>query len=218
MPARQPNTKLLILGSYIFAEEVADIADETPGFAVSGFVENIDRGRCATLVLGKAVHWVDDLKELSADHHLICGIGTTKRRGYVEQVAHYGMPFATLVHPSARVSHTSRIGAGSILSVNTIVAAQSTVGSHVIMNRGASIGHHTVVGDFVTIGPGANIAGACTIHDGCYVAMGATIIDRVRIGANSIVGAGAVVTKDVPPDVQVMGVPARVVKEAVNGR
>ena len=214
----QSHIRLLILGSYVFAEEVADLASETPGFSVSGFVENVDRSRCATPLLGKVVHWVDDLEGLSACHHLICGIGTTKRRGYVEQVARYGMPFATLVHPSARISRTSRIGAGSILSVNAIVAAQTTLGNHVIMNRGASVGHHTVVGDYVTIGPGTNIAGACTVGDGCYVAMGATIIDRVRVGANSIVGAGAVVTKDVPPGVQVVGVPARVVKETVHGR
>jgi acetyltransferase EpsM len=56
------------------------------------------------------------------------------------------------------------------------------------------------------------------VEAGCYVAMGAVIIDRVRIGANSVVGAGAVVTKDVPPNVQVVGAPARIVKEGVVGR
>ena len=70
----------------------------------------------------------------------------------------------------------------------------------------------------MTIAPGANIAGKCVVEDGCYISMGAVIIDRVRIGANSVVGAGAVVTKDVPANVQVVGIPARVVKEGVHGR
>jgi acetyltransferase-like isoleucine patch superfamily enzyme len=52
-----------------------------------------------------------------------------------------------------------------------------------------------------------------TIETGAYIGMGAIVIDRIRVGAGSVVAAGAVVTKDVPAGTQVMGVPARVVKE-----
>jgi maltose O-acetyltransferase len=48
--------------------------------------------------------------------------------------------------------------------------------------------------------------------------MGATLLDRISIGSHSVVAAGAVVTRDVPEKVQVQGVPARVVKEGVEGR
>jgi len=171
-----PQIRVLILGSYVFAEEIADLIDETPGLVIAGFVENLDRKRCETQLLGLPVYWVDDIAALATDHHLLCGIGTTKRRAYVEQVARHGLPFARLVHPSARMSKKSTLGYGSILSANVVVAAQTQIGNHVIINRGALVGHHTVVGDFVTVSPGANIAGACVIEDGCYIAMGAIVL------------------------------------------
>jgi sugar O-acyltransferase (sialic acid O-acetyltransferase NeuD family) len=210
--------QVLILGNQIFAEEVADLVEETPGLELAGFVENLDPERCKGRLLGKPVHWVTELRSVEPTYHLLCGIGTTHRRRFVDEVKLYSLPFATLVHPSARLSRTSQVGEGSILSVNTIIAAQTSLGCHTVVNRAATIGHHTMVGDYVTIAPGANIAGKCVIESGCYIAAGAIIIDRVRIGENSVVGAGAVVTKDVPAGVQVVGVPARVVKEGVDGR
>ena len=48
--------------------------------------------------------------------------------------------------------------------------------------------------------------------------MGAIVIDKTHVGAHAVVGAGAVVTKDVPNNVQVVGVPARIVKENVAGK
>ena len=86
-----------------------------------------------------------------------------------------------------------------------------------IVNRGALIGHHTTIEDYVTLGPGANVAGGCGIGQGTFVGMGAVILDGIRIGAHAVVGAGAVVTRDVPDHVQVMGVPARVIKEETGG-
>lgn len=214
----EDSVPVLILGTTLFSQEIADLVGENDNLALSGFVENIKPEKCAEKLLGQRIYWVDDLTTVEPGTHLLCGIGTTQRRLYVDQVRVFGLPFATLRHPTTHVSSHSRIGAGSILGVNSIVAAYSQVGEHVIINRGATIGHHTQVGDYVTIGPGANIAGRCVIGNGTYVGMGAIIVDGLRIGSNSIVGAGTVVTRDVPDNVQVLGIPARVVKEGVNGR
>lgn len=60
---------------------------------------------------------------------------------------------------------------------------------------------------------GANIAGRARIEDLCYIGMGAVISDEISVGSNSVIGAAAVVTKDVPGSVQVMATPARITKE-----
>lgn len=52
-----------------------------------------------------------------------------------------------------------------------------------------------------------------TIGDGCWICSAATICGGVTIGENSIIAAGAVVTKDVPPNSLVGGVPARVLRQ-----
>jgi acetyltransferase EpsM len=209
---------VLILGSYAFAEEVDDLISEAAEWQAVGFVENLDRSRCRNKLNGKTIFWVDDLGTVGRGHHLICAIGTTKRQSYIEQVEPFGLPFATVVHPSARISQTSHIGIGTIVSVGAIVAAQSKIGSHTILNRGVMIGHHTQVGSCVTVSPGANIAGKCVIEDGCYVAMGAIVLDGRRVGRGSVIAAGSLVTRDVPENVLVMGSPARISKEGVNGR
>jgi len=209
---------LLVLGTHHFAPEVFDLVSDIPGFRVDGFVENVDRNRTEQPIEGLPVHWIDDIQTFAATHLAVCGLGTTKRSRIVAEAAARGLQFATVVHPSARVSRRSRLGDGAIVSAGAIVATRTSIGEHVILNRGALVGHDVVVGDFVTIGPGANIAGLCRIGDGAYIAAGAVVIDRITIGSGSIVGAGAVVTRDVPPQVQVVGVPARVVKEGVEAR
>jgi carbonic anhydrase/acetyltransferase-like protein (isoleucine patch superfamily) len=62
--------------------------------------------------------------------------------------------------------------------------------------------------DFVTVGHRAVIHSAY-IERGCLIGIGAIVLDGVRVGTGSIVGAGAVVTKDVPPHTLVAGVPAK---------
>lgn len=212
---RQP---LLILGNRTLAEEVLDIVSDTGQFEVTGFVENMDRARCDELLDGLPVHWVKDIAPMARTHLAVCALGTTKRFAYVSQVAALGFRFATVVHPTARISRNSRLGAGTIVNAGVIVATHTNIGEHVILNRGALIGHHGEIGDYCSIMPGSNIAGSCTIGPRTYIGMGAIVIDHTNIGEGSIVAAGAVVTKDVPAKVQVVGIPARIVAEGVEGR
>lgn len=210
--------KLIILGSYAFAEEVFDLAEDISTFEVVGFAENWDRSRCENTLFDRPIIWVDDLAPYVQDCLAVCSIGSTHRTKFVEQVAALGMGFARLIHPSAHVLSSSVIGDGCVLSINTIVASHTTLGNHVILNRAATVGHHTTIGNCVTISPGANIAGRVIMGDATYVGMGANVLEDLTIGSNSIIGAGSVVTKNVPDNVQVMGVPARITKENVHGK
>lgn len=210
--------KIVILGTRTLAEHMADVTSEIPGCEVTAFVENMDRERCSEKLMGLPVIWVDELADLANSHMAVCGLATTHRKMFTDQVSAMGMKFATLSHPTAWVSSTAKLGTGCFLNVNAMVATQTVLGNHVMVNRGASIGHHTNIGDYVTIQPGVNIAGLVNIGDHTYVGMGAVVLDNITIGKGCIIGAGAVVTKDLPDAVQVVGVPAKIVKTDVEGK
>ena len=209
---------LLILGTRSFAVEVADLVSQVEGLQVAGFVENMDTERCQEKLEGLPIYWVDDIAELARTHLAVCALSTTHRSRFVEQVGAFNMSFATVVHPFARISSKSSLDEGTIINAGVIVGAYTHLGRHVIVNRGALIGHHTEVGNFATIQPGANIAGACSIGEATYIGMGALVLDHITVGSHSIIGAGAVVTRDVPDHVQVVGIPARIVKENIEGK
>jgi len=225
-PAGQPEsprisgekTSLLILGTHYLAEELADWLDELPEFQLVGFVENFARERCEMRIADQPVYWLEDLPDGAFGCQAVCALGTTHRAQFIEQALARGIAFAKFLHPAARVSRSTTLGEGTILSPGVIVASHTQLGRHVFVNRGALVGHHAVVEDYVSIMPGANIAGLCHIETGAYIGMGAIVRDRVRIGAHAVVGAGAVVVSDVPPHTQVQGVPAKIVKENIAGK
>lgn len=81
------------------------------------------------------------------------------------------------------------------------------------------IGNYVKIGKNCTVLPmvliGKKTPGACdiTIGDNCYISTGVTILGPLTIGNNVTIAAGAVVNKDVPDNVVVAGVPAKIVKE-----
>jgi sugar O-acyltransferase (sialic acid O-acetyltransferase NeuD family) len=212
---RQP---LLVLGTRDFSFEIAELAEETGMYEVTAFVENLSRERSSEMLEGRPIVWIDDVDPLADTHLAVCGLGTTKRRLFAEQAAEHGLRFATIVHPSARVPASASIGEGSIVSAGVVVGTRARLGRHVFLNRGALIGHHTTLADYASVMPGANVAGFCTIGEAAYVAVGAVVVDRVTVGEGALVAAGAVAVADVPARAQVMGVPARVVKEEIEPR
>jgi acetyltransferase EpsM len=203
---------LAILGTGVFAEEVADLVEQIGEHELVAFVENWDRDRAGRTLAGRPVIWVDELAEHAGEWSAVCAIGSPERRHYVDHVAGLGVDFATVLHPSAVVAPSARLGAGCIVSPGVVIGAHAEIGEHVILNRGVLVGHHTRVGSCVTLSPAANVAGCVQIGDGAYLGMGATVIDRRTVGAGALVAAGAVVVRDVGAAVRVQGVPARSVE------
>lgn len=210
---------LVVLGATEFSAEIADVVADGGTYEVAAFVENDVPERAGRELHGIPVLWIDEAaREFAATHVAVCGLGTTRRSRFTDQAAAAGFSFATVVHPTAHVSRTATLGEGTIVGPGAVVGAHTTIGRHVIVNRGTLVGHHTVIGDHVSLQSGANVAGLCSIGAATYVGMGALILNTISVGSNSVVGAGAVVTRAVPNNVQVLGIPAVIVKEGIAGR
>ena len=87
-------------------------------------------------------------------------------------------------------------------------------GVSVIVNGSAVIGNNVNLSHFVTIGSMKGTA--AVIEDGAYIGPSVSLVENVRIGRCAMVGAGAVVNKDVPAHSVAAGVPAKVVKEDIS--
>src|SRR5262249_33193225 len=110
--------------------------------------------------------------------------------------------------PFAWVAPDVEIGPGTVVFAGAIVQPGARIGSHVILNTKASVDHHCQVGNFAHIAV-SHLSGGGTIGDGVFLAVNSVVLPGVRVGAWATAGAGAVVTKDVPPETTVVGVPAR---------
>lgn len=84
-------------------------------------------------------------------------------------------------------------------------------GVSVIVNGSAVIGNNVNISHFVTVG--SMKGNAAVIEDGAYIGPSVSLVEDVRIGRNAMVGAGAVVVKDVPAGAVAAGVPARVIND-----
>lgn len=110
------------------------------------------------------------------------------------------------------------VGEGAIFSPYTVVTSNIQIGQHFHCNIGSYVEHDCKIGDFVTFAPSVRCNGNVHIGNHAYIGAGAILkqgsLGRpLRIGTGAIVGMGAVVTKDVPPNAVVVGNPARVLKK-----
>jgi acetyltransferase EpsM len=114
-----------------------------------------------------------------------------------------------LAHPSAVLSPSAGVGAGTVVMPLAVLNANARVGSAVIVNTGAVVEHDCRVGNGAHLSPRCVLAGGARVGEGAWVGAGATVLPGICVGAWAMVGAGAVVVRDVPEGTVVVGVPAR---------
>lgn len=106
------------------------------------------------------------------------------------------------------------IGEKTLINYGCIVTdpAYTKVGCNVILSNCVLLGHDASINVLNNkFSKKLDSVGPIVIHDNCFIGHGAIVMPRVTIGPDSIVAAGAVVTKDVPPGVVVGGNPARII-------
>ncbi|NVF13665.1 acetyltransferase [Vreelandella maris] len=120
-----------------------------------------------------------------------------------------GGKLATIVHPSAIISPHASIGEGVVVFGNAVVNACAVIGLGAIVNTGAVIEHDCIVGEFSHLSSNAVLAGGVNIGPEAWIGACAAVRQLLTVGAGAIVGMGAVVTRDVPPGLTVIGSPAK---------
>jgi sugar O-acyltransferase (sialic acid O-acetyltransferase NeuD family) len=137
----------------------------------------------------------------------IVGIGDNAQRR--EMARALSLEWQTVVHPSAYVHASAKLGPGTVVFAGAVVQPDAVIGDHVIVNTGATVDHDCVVGDYAHLGPGVHLAGSVHVGEGAFLGIGSAVCPGVRIGRWTTLGAGAVAIRDVADGVVAVGVPAR---------
>lgn len=121
----------------------------------------------------------------------------------------------TLIHPNAVVSKYATIGEGVVIHPNAIIQAGACIGNDTVISFCASVTHTSVVGKACYLAALAHIGAYVKVNDFVLVGQGAIIVSSKvsYIGANSIIGAGAVVINNIEPDSVVAGNPAKTIRK-----
>lgn len=209
-------TPLVIVGAGGLGREVAWLVEELNSDSKRyEFVGFVDDKATETVegypVVGTLDEW---LRNPDPRVQVVCAIGDPFiRHRVIERVKTANVSFATLVHPSVRMSRWVELGPGTIVCANTSFTTNIQIGAHSVFNPDCTVGHDTSLGDFTSVMPGAHLSGDVVCGTGNYFGAGSVVSNRVTIGSWSVIGAGAVVVKDLPSGVVAVGVPARPIKD-----
>jgi len=144
----------------------------------------------------------------------VIGCVTVQKYRLIEDLKEkYGIRFGNLIHPRVCLGSNVQLGEGVIIGPHTVIAPNTILYDFCAVNRGVCIGHDVKIGKYTRLGPAVSLAGLTIIGDYCSVGISATVLDYVSIGNWTVIGAGSVVTKDLPDQVIAYGVPARIIKE-----
>lgn len=209
---------IAIYGAGGFGREVACLIQAinrtTPTWNLIGFFDDgLSKGTIVNgiLVLG-GIKEVNGWKE---SLNLVLAIGTPKvKRQLFTGISNSFISYPTLFHPSVLIGDLEfvEIGKGCILCAGVIITVNVKVDDFVILNLDCTVGHDSKIGKYSSFMPTVNLSGEVNVEDEVYIGTGAKVINQLNIGTGVVIGAGAVVTKSLPPNCTAVGVPAQPIK------
>ena len=208
---------MLIVGAKGFAKEVLEVLHQSNDIDHLVFYDDVNLN-IPTLLYDRfsIIQSFDEAKYFfeTVEQRFTVGIGNPMlRQTLANKFITIGGKFTSTISPKADIGHYgNEIGIGCNIMSGTILTNDIKVSEGVLINLNCTVGHDCVIGKYVEMSPGVHISGNCQIGDFCNIGTNATILPRVKLGNNVTIGAGAVVTQDIPDNAVAVGIPAKVIK------
>jgi sugar O-acyltransferase (sialic acid O-acetyltransferase NeuD family) len=209
---------MLIVGAKGFAKEILEVLHQLNQTEKVVFYDDIN-GDAPDLLYERFLI-LKNIQEAiqyfkTVDNRFTIGIGNpVLRKKLFDKFSEIGGQFSSTISPKAQIGNYGNfINDGCNIMTGSVLTNDITIGKGVLINLNCTIGHDSIIGDFVELSPGTHISGNCKIGNFSVFGTNACLLPKINIGNNVIVGAGSVVTKDVPDNSLVVGIPAKVIKE-----
>lgn len=209
--------KIVVYGSGGFAREVVhlieDINEQEETWEVLGYIDDNAANHGELInelsVLG-GVDWIKEQDSIA----VAMGIGSpSSKKAIAENLSELSnVSYPNLIHPSVKFSRFNSIARGNVICEGSILTTNIDIKEFVTINLNCTIGHDTIVGSYTTILPNSSVSGNVVFEERVDFGTNATIIQGIKIGEGTIVGAGAVVVKDLPANCTAVGMPAKPIK------
>lgn len=200
--------KLIMIGAGGHAESVADSLDCK--YELVGFIDSNKSGQHMGLpILGKEITDIQDYQSYS----YFVSIGDVEhRKQWFKKLLELKLPVINIIDKTAIISPSASIGIGNFIGKLAVINAGSVIGDNNVINTKALIEHECRIGSHTHISTNSTVNGDVIVEDSVFFGSTAVCIGQLKIGHNSVIGAGSVVINDVEPWTTVVGVPARIVK------
>lgn len=210
----QSGQSVFVYGSGGHARVIIDILHRC-GAEVRILIDD-DHTKAGSMVMGCQVYVPEEGIRLLHERGVkegIIGIGENQTRLHkADFIVNQGFTLVTAIHPSAVIGEDVSIAEGTVAMAGVVVNSGSRIDRHVILNTRCSVDHDCRIGQGAHISPGVCLGGTVMVGELTQIGIGATVLPDLTIGNEAMVGGGAVVIRDVPDNVTVIGMPAEVLK------
>lgn len=157
---------------------------------------------------------VDHIAILNKDLAVIIGIAfPSMKQKIIARLTTLGnFEFPSLIAKSAWISNKVFIDKGVIIYPGCSLNYGCHIGAFVVINMNCALGHDCTIGSYSSLAPAVNLAGHTKLGVGVDMGIGASTKQEVQIGNNSIVGGKSMLINNIPENVVVAGVPAKIIK------
>jgi len=128
-----------------------------------------------------------------------------------EQVEGIGFQLINVIHPSAQISPSVKMGVGNYIKAGAVIETNTEIGDCCIIDNGAILAHDNKIESGCHIAPGAVFGSSIVLGFCSVVGIGASISTNVKIGRKCIVSVGTSVTNNIDENSVIEGVPGKII-------
>lgn len=205
--------RLIILGAGNMGKIVCEYAklmkEYKTEWNIAGYLEFAEKEVNADDAYPSVIGAIETYQPREDDVFVCSYASVEEREKSVQFMEAKGGKFVNIIHPTANILSTNKMGVGNVIGAFTTLSVNTTIGSHCVIQDHCNVGHDSVIGDFSHLYVGNIVCGINTLGKCVTVYTGSVIYPKLKVGEGAVIGAGSVVMRVVKPGTSVMGNPAK---------